>query len=429
MKITDAIDTVKETYRSLNAIANNQGIKRVVNMTTKMFDAISPAVEKPSVVQVARAAFACGKIVLDDAEVWSHDHFDNDEWVEPCTRTVAEIAFSLMKTLPTKRLVKTSDAAAGIMMVDVDGVEFGFMFNARSLSFTSLHVLAHKATAARKIISEHLWRKFGSNSLVLGASQLSSYTDSSMSRHQTFNIDDMHQRMDSEQSTKYADYLSRCLNAGVHRCVMLKGPPGTGKSTMAKTIVSILNLRSFRIKIGDMSESTSNVLYDVISMFKPEALIIDDFDRLSNQTMALDIVEFFKKHVKLVIVSVNNVSRLDDALLRPGRFDEIVNVDRMDEGVVRKVLGEYQDGFEFVKDWPIAFIEEYISRRRFMSAEEAEASMVELAERATTLGRDNSKTWLDLARASNQSFADVPPPQKRKRVEDSLWDDAEINDD
>jgi hypothetical protein len=53
----------------------------------------------------------------------------------------------------------------------------------------------------------------------------------------------------------------------------------------------------------------------------------------------------------------------------------------MDEDVVKSVLGsEHEDAYETVKEWPIAFIQEYVKRRRFMSQEEASNSIVELAK-------------------------------------------------
>lgn len=402
MKIGDAITLVRTTMDGLNKVANQPTIKRVVNVGTKVFDSLAPAFEKPGPIQIARSAFAIGKIIMDDAEVWTHEYFDSEDWIEPCSRMISEVVFSLMKNHPDRRSIKTSEGTSAIFLVTIDGVTFGFTYYVNTMALISMLVSSDKVEKARDIVSHILWEKYGSKSLVLNVAPFQMMDTSSSKRH-VFNVDNMHDALESEQATRYATYIKRCLDADVHRCVMLKGPPGTGKSTMAQTIISILGLRSFRIKVGDLDGNVSTVVYDIISLFKPEALIIDDFDRIHNQTAALDVVEFFKKNVKLVIVSVNNVSRLEDALLRPGRFDELIDVDRMDEGVVKKVLGEYQDGFEFVKEWPIAFIQEYVARRKFMSSEDAEQSMLELANRARTLGRSTDRSWSDVFKAGDQS--------------------------
>jgi hypothetical protein len=70
----------------------------------------------------------------------------------------------------------------------------------------------------------------------------------------------------------------------------------------------------------------------------------------------------------------------------------------MDEKVIKHMLGDYVDGYEDVKDWPIAFIQEYKQRRRFMGTEEAANSMTELAKRVKRLDkyRDDSDTWQGL---------------------------------
>jgi hypothetical protein len=44
-------------------------------------------------------------------------------------------------------------------------------------------------------------------------------------------------------------------------------------------------------------------------------------------------------------------------------------------------LGEYQDAFQQVKNWPIIFIEEYVKRRRVLTKTETEKSIAELATR------------------------------------------------
>jgi hypothetical protein len=67
----------------------------------------------------------------------------------------------------------------------------------------------------------------------------------------------------------------------------------------------------------------------------------------------------------------------------------------MDENVVKYVLGDFVDGYEFVKSWPIAFIHEYVKRRTFMSLEEAQTSMTELANRVKKMSiqHTNVETW------------------------------------
>jgi hypothetical protein len=145
-------------------------------------------------------------------------------------------------------------------------------------------------------------------------------------------------------------------------------------------------MKSFRIRVEDISHIDTTSVYEAINIFEPDAVILDDFDRASSQSSLLETLEYFQRHVKLVIATVNNKKRLDDAILRPGRFDELVNVKTLDDDAINAVLGnEYKDSFELVKTWPIAFIQEYVKRRRFMNPVEAESSVKELAHRVKQL--------------------------------------------
>ena len=53
---------------------------------------------------------------------------------------------------------------------------------------------------------------------------------------------------------------------------------------------------------------------------------------------------------------------------------------------VMKVLGEYaNDSFEAVQDWPVAFINEYVIRRRVLGKEKALAALDDLKKRVDKL--------------------------------------------
>jgi ATP-dependent 26S proteasome regulatory subunit len=128
---------------------------------------------------------------------------------------------------------------------------------------------------------------------------------------------------------------------------------------------------------------------------------------------------------------VNNKNRLDDALLRPGRIDELILIDKMDEEVVKHVLGEYVDGYDLVKDWPIAFINEYVVRRTYLSVKDAADSVTELANRVAELDDYRESDKDDIARMmatfkkkmkKGRKNSDVHPPVVVDEDDDEDYD-------
>ncbi len=191
----------------------------------------------------------------------------------------------------------------------------------------------------------------------------------------------------SELADKYVSYLTRTIAADVPRTILFYGPPGTGKSTLSRSIVDKLKLKTLRIRVEDVSNLVDNTnIFETIEIFEPDAIILDDLDRANSQDHLLEMLERFHNHVKVVFATVNDRNQLDNALMRPGRFDEICCVRKLDDIVAKTILGEDNlDVFDDVKNWPIAFIREYVIRRRFMNKEEALSSMKELQKRVDRL--------------------------------------------
>lgn len=396
-KMSQVDGAVKETLGLVDEIKNtlNVGeVKKLFRLGTDVVGAFQPFIEKPTWFNAARAALAIGKIIVDDVEVWPENFFDTDGWTELYNRHFSLIIMRALAGYPFITL-NTAEENTFIRLIDLEGAKVGWLYHSKLKFKTVDHVYveADKLEQARETIKCLLWEQFKGQSLVMRHNRRM-ITDVDEPRV-VFEVDDAFHPLPSAKATEYAAYLQRCLNAGVSRSVMLYGPPGTGKSTMARTLVENLNLRSFRIRVEDVSGLENSTLFEAITIFQPEAIILDDFDRAHAQAALLETLEFFKRHVKLVIATANDKNNLDEALLRPGRFDELILVDRMDEAVIRHILGEYVDGYDDVKDWPIAFIQEYKQRRLFMDSTEAANSIAELAKRVKRLDkyRDECDTW------------------------------------
>lgn len=366
-------------------------VKRAFSLGSELFDAASPFLEKPTWWTAGKSILAMGKVMVEDVEVWANDYFDNDEWIEPYTSDFNQTLLPVLQRFPFERFKTVEENTFVRICTLPNGVRCGWVYDTRQANVNRIYVESSRLGDAQACIKQLLWEQFEGKSLVMRRNN--HVASSNNEARVIIEVDNVFESKLSKRAVDYAEYLKKPLNEGVSRSVMFYGPPGTGKSTLARTIVELMGLRSFRIRVGDLGDPDTSALHHAINIFEPDAIILDDFDRANSQAQLLETLEFFQQKVKLVITTVNNRRLLDQALMRPGRIDELILVDRMDDEVVKHVLGQYSDGFEQVKDWPIAFISEYVKRRKYMSVTEASESIKELTLRVNEMAhyRDDDR--------------------------------------
>lgn len=366
-------------------------IKRIFRLGNEFCNAAAPFIKHQTPLNAIQAGFGICKIIVDDLEVWPDDYFD-ENWTVPYTNEFNAIILKALANKPCK-IIRTSEESTVIHIVQLDDVKFGYTYNTRTENVGSILTEVQNLQRAKEVLKRELWALMKNDNVILRHIK-----DKAKENVVVLETDDAFNPMPSLRASEYSKYLKKCIDADVSRSVMLYGPPGTGKSTMARTIIDHLGMKSFRIRVEDIGSIDTSTVFEAINVFEPEAIILDDFDRSSEQAALLETLEFFQRHVKLVIATVNNKNRLDGAILRPGRFDELVPVRQMDEDVIKKILGkEHIEHYETVKDWPIAFINEYVKRLRFMTQQEAAESIKELASRVEKITRYDDED-------DNQSF-------------------------
>ncbi|MEM7812673.1 MAG: ATP-dependent zinc metalloprotease FtsH, partial [Planctomycetota bacterium] len=154
----------------------------------------------------------------------------------------------------------------------------------------------------------------------------------------------------------------QALGGRIPRGVLLVGPPGTGKTLLAKAVAGEAGVPFYSLSGSDFVEMFVGVgAARVRDMFQqaqakaPSIIFIDELDALGKtrgsgmpgghdereQTLNALLVEmdgFDSDKSVIVIGATNRPETLDPALLRPGRFDRNVTVDRPDKSGRKKIL-------------------------------------------------------------------------------------------
>ena len=153
------------------------------------------------------------------------------------------------------------------------------------------------------------------------------------------------------------------LGARIPKGVLLVGPPGTGKTLMAKAVSGEAGVPFFSISGSEFVEMFVGVgasrvrdLFEQAKRNSPCIIFIDEIDAVGRyrgtglggshdereQTLNQILVEmdgFGTDTNVILIAATNRPDILDPALLRPGRFDRRVTMDRPDIKGRRAILG------------------------------------------------------------------------------------------
>jgi cell division protease FtsH len=144
------------------------------------------------------------------------------------------------------------------------------------------------------------------------------------------------------------------MGAKIPKGVLLYGPPGTGKTLLAKAVAGEAGVPFFSISGSDFVEMFVGVgasrvrdLFEQAKTAAPAIVFVDEIDAVGRhrgaglggghdereQTLNQLLVEmdgFDQKQGVILLASTNRPDILDPALLRPGRFDRQIVVDRPD---------------------------------------------------------------------------------------------------
>jgi cell division protease FtsH len=160
----------------------------------------------------------------------------------------------------------------------------------------------------------------------------------------------------------------QALGARIPKGVLLYGPPGTGKTLLARAVAGEAGVPFFSISGSDFVEMFVGVgasrvrdLFEQAKQNSPCIIFMDEIDAVGRhrgaglggghdereQTLNQLLVEmdgFEMKDNIILIAATNRPDILDPALLRPGRFDRQIVVDRPDRLGRKKILDVHTRG-------------------------------------------------------------------------------------
>ncbi|WP_030163668.1 ATP-dependent zinc metalloprotease FtsH [Spirillospora albida] len=182
-----------------------------------------------------------------------------------------------------------------------------------------------------------------------------------------------------EELEEIKDFLQnpakfQAIGAKIPKGVLLYGPPGTGKTLLARAVAGEAGVPFYSISGSDFVEMFVGVgasrvrdLFEQAKANAPSIIFIDEIDAVGRhrgaglggghdereQTLNQLLVEMDGFDVKggvILIAATNRPDILDPALLRPGRFDRQVTVDRPDLEGRKGILRVHGRGKPFAPD-------------------------------------------------------------------------------
>ena len=223
------------------------------------------------------------------------------------------------------------------------------------------------------------------------------------------------------------------IGAKIPKGVLLYGPPGTGKTLLARAVAGEAGVPFFSISGSDFVEMFVGVgaarvrdLFEQAKSHAPAIIFVDEIDAVGRhrgaglggghdereQTLNQLLVEMDGFDVKsgvILIAATNRPDILDPALLRPGRFDRQIVVDRPDLEGRKAILNVHAKGKPLGKDVDL----EVLARRTpgFTGAD-----LANLMNEAALLTARRGGKVVDMSAMEDAIDRVIAGPERKSRV-------------
>ncbi len=242
-------------------------------------------------------------------------------------------------------------------------------------------------------------------------------------------------KMELQEVVEFLKYPEKfnSLGARIPRGVLLVGPPGTGKTLMARAVAGEAGVPFFSISGSEFVEMFVGVgasrvrdLFDQAKRNSPCIVFVDEIDAVGRQrgaglggshdereqTLNQILVEMdgFDTNTNVIVVAATNrPDVLDPALLRPGRFDRQVILDRPDIRGRTAILNVHTKGKPLDKSVDV----EGIAKQ---SPGFSGADLANLVNEAAILSARRNKKLIGMSEFQEALERIVAGPERRSRV-------------
>jgi len=230
------------------------------------------------------------------------------------------------------------------------------------------------------------------------------------------------------------------IGAKIPKGILLFGPPGTGKTLLARAVAGEAKVPFYSISGSDFVEMFVGVgaarVRDLFKQAKensPSIIFVDEIDAVGRhrgaglggghdereQTLNQLLVEMdgFEPHDQVILIAATNrPDILDPALLRPGRFDRQIGIDRPDVKGREAIMKVHAKGKPLEKDIDLLAI----ARRTpgFTGADLAnvlnEAALLTARENRKIISRDDVDEAIDRVMAGPQRKSRLMSEEERR---------------
>jgi ATP-dependent 26S proteasome regulatory subunit len=225
--------------------------------------------------------------------------------------------------------------------------------------------------------------------------------------------------------------LFQHLGISPHKGILLYGPPGCGKTLLAKAIANDIGAHFIPIggpevlsKWFGQSEENLRAVFAEARSQAPSVIFFDEFDSLAQKRSGDESVRFESVVVNqlltlmdgmetyenvCVVASTNRPELLDPAVMRPGRFDYLLEIKHPGPDGVRKILGIHSRGMPLGKSVDLNTLANQMNgltgaEIAFVAREAAYNCLRRSADPTSLLGLDESDIALERFEVEQEDF-------------------------